>query len=140
MLSGCTAADATAADMDVRLRGSQTRAMRARAGRGGRKPLRSEPPEAGGRLAAGGIFRGKFRRSDESRGAGPQESAPEGPPRVEATRQVGPRAGKVPWRERRCEAEVHRGKFALYLGVALLTFPVLGFDMKTLSGLLFFAG
>lgn len=32
----------------------------------------------GGRLAAGGIFRGKFRRSDESRGAGPQESAPRG--------------------------------------------------------------
>lgn len=31
-----------------------------------------------------------------------------------------------------------RDKLALHLGVALLTFPVLGFDMKTLSGLLIF--
>lgn len=92
----------------------------------------------GGRLAAGGIFRGKFRRSDESRGAGPQDSAPEGPPREEATRQVGPSAGKVPWRERRCGAEVHLGKLALLLGAAFLTFPILGFDVKSLSGLLFF--
>lgn len=33
---------------------------------------------------------------------------------------------------------MHRGKLALHLGVALLTFPVLGFDVKTLSGLLIF--
>lgn len=83
MLSGCTATGATTADMDVRLRGSGTSVMRA----GGTRWEEAAEirTSRGGRLAAGGIFRGKFRRSDESRGAGPQQSAPEGPPRVEET-------------------------------------------------------
>lgn len=125
MLSGCTAAGATATDMDVRLRGSQTSVMCA----GGTQWEEASEirTSRGGRLAAGGILRGKFRRSDESHGAGLQESAPEGPLRVEATGQVGPSAGKVLWSARQCGAAVHGGIRALHLGVTFSTLSVLDF-------------
>lgn len=132
MLSGCAVADATAADMDVRLQGSWPSAMLCSWEPAGQWEEAAElRTSRGGQLAAGGIFRGKFRRSDESSGAGPQESAPEGPPRVEATRQVGPSAGKVPWKEQHCRAEVlveeSGHKSSLRLGGDVFETPCLEF-------------
>lgn len=144
MLSECTATGATATDMDVRLRGSQTSAMCAG---GTRWEEASEiRTSRGGRLAAGGIFRGKFRRSDESNrvGLGCRSPPPRGPLRVEATGQVGPSAGKVAWRERTAVWDRRAGGASTHYiwGVTFLTLSVLGFYMpqfvKTLFGLLFF--
>lgn len=100
--------------------------MRRRAGRGGRKPLRSEPPGAGERAAAGGIFRGKFRRSDESNRAGLGCRSP--PPRGHCGWRRPGRWGPV---QERCPGQNEwgqtcRGTSTHYIwGVTFLTLSVL---------------
>lgn len=104
--------------------------VRRRAGRGGRKPLRSEPPGAGERAAAGGIFRGKFRRSDESNRAGLGCRSP--PPRGHCGWRRPGRWGPV---QERCPGQNEwgqtcRGTSTHYIwGVTFLTLSVLGFYM-----------